>query len=310
MSMLISQENVMNASDGNDYFNASWIISNTEDSAYDEIVYSDYIPYAKIEFIVGQKPFPKTLLHHYQMLHEHKVNMEISIQFGVDAKPLVPGKVYYTGKLSRRILTTTRLGKNLIMTELEFFDATSSNTQFTHPMTLFEITGFPEQQLDDVSDINAILESICLIRKCIKVDSNGMRIMAHDPNGGISGAACVIALYSLLQSVDECINEKNEIKKFATDVDVFEVVNKLRHARANMVDDFETYKMIHQCLSYYGKNKTQFDGIKPISQRAFQEIGGGDVIVDTSIATEPVVNNLLTDDLPAGIYFTEDIYVN
>ena len=196
------------------------------------------------------------------------------------------------------------------MTEMELFDTTSSKTQFKHPMTLFELTGFPKQEIDDVNDVKAILESICLIRKHIKGDSTNMRIMVHDPDGGLSGAACVIALYNLLQCVDEGLNEKNEIKKSASDVEVFLEINKLRHARANMVDSFGTYKMIYQCLSYYGQNKAHFDGIKPISQRAFQETGGGDVIVNTSIATDPVVNNLLTDDLPAGIYFTEDIYVN
>ena len=252
-----------NPVDGNDYVNASWIKSNTEDSTYDEIVYSDYIPYAKIDFIVGQKPLPNTLLHHYQMLHENKVDIEIYIHYGTNRKPLIPGKVYHTGNLSRRVFTSTQIGENLIMTEMEFFDTTSSKTQFKHPMTLFELTGFPKQELDDVSDVNAILESICLIRKHIKGDSKNMTIMVHDPDGGISGAACVIALYNLLQNVDEGLNEKNEIKKSASDVEVFREINKLRHVRGNMVDNFGTYQMIHQCLSYYGKNKAHFDRIKP-----------------------------------------------
>ena len=254
--------------DGNDYVNASWIRSNTEDSTYDEIVYSDYIPYAKIDFIVGQKPLPNTLLHHYQMLHENKVDIEIYVHYGTNTKPLIPGKVYHTGNLSRRVFTSTQIGQRLIRTEMEFFDTTSSKTQFKHPMTLFELTGFPKQELDDVSDVNAILESICLIRKHIKGDSKNMTIMVHDPDGGISGAACVIALYNLLQNVDEGLNEKNEIKKSASDVEVFREINKLRHVRANMVDNFGTYQMIYQCLSYYGKNKAHFDRIKPKAQIA------------------------------------------
>ena len=299
-----------NPVDGNDYINATWIISNTEDSTYDEIVYSDYIPYAKIDFIVGQKPLRNTVLHHYQMLHENKVNIEIYIHFGMNTKPLAPGKVYHTGNLSRRVFTSTQIGKNLIMTEMEFFDTTSSKTQFKHPMTLFELTGFPKQEIDDVNDVKAILESICLIRKHIKGDSTNMRIMVHDPDGGISGAACVIALYNLMQCVDEGLNEKNEIKKSASDVEVFLEINKLRHARANMVDSFGTYKMIYQCLSYYGQNKAHLDRIKPISQGSFHEKGGGSAAVNTSSATEPVVDALSRDDFPDDIYFTEDIYVN
>ena len=299
-----------NASDGNDYFNASWIISNTEDSTHDEIIYSDYIPYAKIDFIVGQKPLRSTLLHHYQMLQENKVDVEVYIHFGSNTKPFVPGKVYHTGNLSRRVLTSNQIGKNLIMTEMEFFDTTSSKTQFKHPMTLFELTGFPKQEIDDVSDVKVILESICLIRKHIKGGSTNMRIMAHDPDGGISGAACVIALYNYLQGVDEGLNENNEIKKSASDVEVFRETNKLRHVRANMVDNFGTYKIIYQCLSYYGQNKTHFDRIKPTAQGSYREKGGSAVIANAGPSSQPDVNDLPREDFPDDIYFTEEIYVN
>ena len=294
-----------NATDGNDYFNGSWIISSTEDSTYDEIVYSDYIPYVKIDFIVGQKPLPNTLLHHYQVLHENKVDIEIYIHFGQNTKPLVPGKVYHTGNLSRRVFTSNQIGQNLIKTEMEFFDTTSSKTQFKHPMTLFELTGFPKQEMDGMSEVNDILESICLIRKHIKGDAKNMKIMVHDPDGGISGAVFVVALYNLLQSVDECLNEKNEIKKSASDVEVYREINKLRHVRANMVDDFGTYKMIYQCLSYYGQNKTHFDRIKPKSQSASNRNEKGPVVVNTSSSTEPVVDDLAMYDFPDDIYFTE-----
>ena len=99
-------------------------------------------------------------------------------------------------------------------------------------------------------EVNQLLESICLIRRHVKTDSKGMTIMVHDMDGGISGAACVIALYNLLQSVDECLNEKNEIKKSANDVEVFREVNKLRKMRANMIDTFGAYKMLYQCLGW------------------------------------------------------------
>ena len=299
-----------NVSDGNDYLNASWIISNTEDATYDEIVYSDYMPYEKIDFIVGQTPLPNTIRHHYQMLHENRVDMEICIHFGLDTKPLAPGKVYHTGNLSRRVLTSIQIAKNLIMTEMEFFDTTSSQTQYKHPITLFELTAFPRQKLDDASDINTILESICLIRKHIRRDSKNVRIMVHDSDGGICGAACVIALYDLLQCVDECLTEKNEIKQFASNVEVFREINKLRHVRAHMVDKFGTYKMIYQCLSYYGKNKTYFDRIGLKSKDTCDEKDTRPVAVNTPPTKEHMVDDLPRDDFPEGVYFTEDIYVN
>ena len=301
---------LQNTTDGNDYINATWIVSSYEDTTYDEVVYSDYVPYLKIDFIVGQTPLPNTKLHHYQMIHENEVNVEICVNFKVGRKPLVPGKVYHTGKLSRRIFTSTEIGQNLTMTEMEFFDTTSSKTQFKHPMTLFEIAGFPKEDLDDVTKVNEVLGSICLIRKYVKGHAKGFRIMVHDPDGGISGAACFIALYNFLQSVDECLNENNEIKRSASDVEVFREINKLRNVRANMVDKFGTYKLIYQCLSYYGQNKAHFDQLQPKTPSASQARGKAEPTADPSSATETVVNDSPRDVFSDEVYFTEDIYVN
>ena len=69
----------------------------------------------KIEFIVGQTPLPNTKLHHYQMLHENKVDIELIISFAGNTKALATGKVYHTGNLSRRVLTATQICQNLIM---------------------------------------------------------------------------------------------------------------------------------------------------------------------------------------------------
>ena len=196
------------------------------------------------------------------------------------------------------------------MTEMEFFDTTSSTTQFKHPMTLFELTGFPKEELGDVSDVNAILESICLIRKHIKGDSTNIKIMVHDPDGGVSGAACVIVLYGLLQCVDESINENNEVKKSATDVEVFQEVNKLRHVRANMIDKYENYKMLYQCLSWYGQNKALFDQLKPKNQAASRQRPNDDVVTNTTPAINTIVNNSRRDNFEDDIYFTGHTYVN
>ena len=301
-----------NTTDGNDYINASWIVSNNEDGTYDEVVYSDYIPYSKIEFIVGQTPLPNTKLHHYQMLHENKVDIELIISFAGNTKALATGKVYHTGNLSRRVLTATQIFQNLIMTEIEFFDTTSSNTQYKHPMTMFEIACWPTDELTDAKEANAILEAICMIRKYVKGDSNNIRIMVHDSDGGIAGAACIIALYHLLQAVDESLNEKNEIKRSASDVEVFREVNKLRYLRANMVDKFSGYKMLYQCLSWYGQNKAHFDQLKTKSQKTSKKKRRNDA--NTNPSKRTVVNNKRRNNFPDEVYFTEeneeDVYVN
>ena len=44
--------------DGNDYVNASYISPVVEDSNYDMIIYSEYVPSHQIKFMVGQDPTP------------------------------------------------------------------------------------------------------------------------------------------------------------------------------------------------------------------------------------------------------------
>ena len=38
-------------------------------------------------------------------------------------------------------------------------------------------------------------------------------------------------------------------------IDVSKMVNQLRKDRANMIDDFNTYKLLFRCLGYYGLNR-------------------------------------------------------
>ena len=301
-----------NSLDNNDYVNATWLISQSEDPTYDSVDYSEYIPYVNIKFIIGQHPKTNTIRHHYQMLHENLVSMEIRIGRAVNEKPLIPGKVHHTENLSRRVLKMTQISPNLIKIDLELFDTTTSSTQYKHPITLFEVMGHPEDDLNDLKETNDLLESICLIRKHIKGVSNSMTIMVSDADGGINGAANFIALYNLLQGVDEGLTKNNAVKKFAPDLDIFREVNHLRRVRANMVDTFKNYKLLHQAVSWYGQNKAHFDQIQLKNFCISQETGEKKVIMGTNTppASETSDNNLREEEYPDDVYFTEDIYVN
>ena len=49
-----------------------------------------------------------------------------------------------------------------------------------------------------------------MMRNQIKARKNILKLFAHDNEGGVSGAAVFIALYELLQKVDENVNEHNQ----------------------------------------------------------------------------------------------------
>ena len=80
-----------NLIDRSDYVNASLITSlrRSEEPSYDEVIYSSYVPTFQIQFIVGQEPQKNTLTRHFQMIHEQKVHVVISLHRGVGIKNLM-----------------------------------------------------------------------------------------------------------------------------------------------------------------------------------------------------------------------------
>ena len=55
--------------------------------------------------------------------------------------------------------------------------------------------------------------------------------------------------------IDEAFTHNDELKKSVVDVDPFAIVNRLRKDRDKMVEDYSNYKLIFQCLGYYGSNR-------------------------------------------------------
>ena len=58
-----------------DYINATWLSQVSEEGDYDQLIYTSYIPYFNIRFIVAQDPMSNTFPHHYQMMHENAVDI-------------------------------------------------------------------------------------------------------------------------------------------------------------------------------------------------------------------------------------------
>jgi hypothetical protein len=93
----------------------------------------------------------------------------------------------------------------------------------------------------------------------MNVEKDSLKLVAHDGDGGVSGASVFVALYDLLQRVDEslpCDNTSNG--KWSVDentqLDVFTAVNTLRRERASMVNNYANYKLLFMCLEHYGRN--------------------------------------------------------
>ena len=93
-------------------------------------------------------------------------------------------------------------------------------------------------------------------------------MLITDDDAGVSGAALFLALYEILENVDACLDENNLVKPSADDVDVFDVVNRLRKDRMNMVDTLSAYQFLHLCLVEYCQNKTVFDKMERKSLNA------------------------------------------
>ena len=87
-----------------------------------------------------------------------------------------------------------------------------------------------------------------------------------------------MALYKILELVDESVNDNNEVKKYAEGINLFSIVNNLRKERMTMVNTYNIYKLIFVAMDQYLKNTSHFTKIRteniiPTSQSAIDNDG-------------------------------------
>ena len=58
---------------GVDYINANWITRINKERVYEELIYNDYLPYAKINFILTQDPTVDSEAHYLRMIFEQEM---------------------------------------------------------------------------------------------------------------------------------------------------------------------------------------------------------------------------------------------
>ena len=244
--------------DGCNYINASWLSHSDSEDDYDSLIYTSYVPYSSVKFIVTQDPTSNTRPHYYQMLHENLIDIIVHIKNKKDAKIPKIDKDRHFGKMRRKINSRAKLNRSLSQTEMELFN-TTSDVQYTHKITLFDLINWPTRELTTSEETKDLLSAICLIRKHMGVEKDSLKLVAHDGDGGVSGASVFVALYDLLQRVDEslpCDNTSNGKCSVDenTQLNVVTAVNTLRRDRASMVNNYANYKLLFMCLEHYGRN--------------------------------------------------------
>ena len=202
-----------NPIDGNDYVNASKLSQSSDnDPTYDEVLYTEYVPFTKIGFFVGQDPTPQTLRHYHQMIHENLINVVVRVTSEPTTNPMKEGKVTHFHDLTRKVVKRSQLMENLVSTRYELFDISSSDAQYMNKVQFFEILKFPTEGVSSIEETNSLLSAFCLIRNLLKQKNNSLKLLVHDDEAGVSGSALFVALYDLLQNVDENVNENNQPK--------------------------------------------------------------------------------------------------
>ena len=241
-----------NPIDGYDYVNASFISQGiSEDSTYDEVIYSSTLTCSKIRIIVGQDPLPQTLKHHWSLVHENTLDFVMDF----DKSPLKVGKVYRFGEISVRVIDRKNMTPFLSKTEVSLFNISTPGAQYKHESKVYHFHGWPKEITIAEEQINIIVSAVVLLRREINVEMDNAKIMVHDKEGGIGPSAVIVALLQLFESIDENLTEKNNLKTSAGKLDIFDTVNKLRMERADMVSNFERYKLIYQCVEHYGHHR-------------------------------------------------------
>ena len=237
---------------GSDYINANWISTPSEQPSFEEISYVQRNPFNKVNFAVGQHPLQNTLQHHYSMILETQMNVVVSIEENENKSPYIIGRSYKFKDLILRVNQRKNINDRLRRSEITLLN----ECQKEHQLVYFELFGWSKVELRSIDDFEHLVLSMCMIRNEMKQAKSALRVMVHDSRGGVGGAAFFVAMYRLMQQIDEAFNESDQLKQsIATDISIFHTVNGLRKDRAKMIEDYSIYKLLHRCLAYYGSKR-------------------------------------------------------
>ena len=197
---------------------------------------------------------PNTEDMHFRMIHERKFDFVLSFTNEPKKESFAIDEVYNFKGLALKVLGRSMLNKNLCRSEVNLFNTNETGNRYEHNFIQYEFDAWPNGATTSLEAIELLVKSICIIRNEMELKKSSLKILATDFRGGVGPSAVFLAMYQLMQCVDESITHDNQLKQSAQDVDVFSIVNQLRKDRDKMIEDFSTYQLLFKCLEYYGSN--------------------------------------------------------
>ena len=205
-------------------------------------------------------------------------------------------KTYYYDHMEKTATNTTLIHEYLFRSEIELFN-TNAKINYRHKTIYFEFTDWSAEALPSLENVYNFISAVCLVRKENGPEKDSITVLIHDSKGGISGAAIFLALYNLLQRVDEevdsfdaeCVTPHDMLRAS----DIFQLVINLRKKRSTMIHTYSDYLFLFHCLNYYGQNKTVFDKLVPTN------VPG--TVAANNEARESTIQSTLTE----GMYFSK-----
>ena len=241
--------------DGCDYINACWISSSNEDTTYDEVIYTAHLPYSSIKFAICQEPLSNTMDHHFRMIHENRFDIIVGFTGEAPTVNFKAGNSYQYRDLTLKILNSTQMSDQLTRFEISLMNSSTTGPLVEHRSIFYQFTSLTKNELSSLGEVDELVTAICTIRNEMKSTSTCLKVLVYDPRGGVRESALFIALYEIFELVDESFDANNRLKKSATSMDVFAIVNRLRKDRAKMVEDLFTYNFLFDCINDYGKHR-------------------------------------------------------
>ena len=242
--------------EGCDYINANWITPPSDDTAtYDQLIYTSHLPFDRIRFGVGQEPLPHTKNMYFQMIHEQKFDFVLSLTNTPKEDSYEIDELRTFEELSLHVLSRSQINEHLYRSEISLSNTNSNRAEYKHNFIYFEFVARPNEDIVGYEVIQLLVSSICIIRNEMVLKKSSIKVLATDSRGGIGTSAAFLVLYEIMQNVDEAFTQDNQLKQSANYIDVFAIVNRLRKDRDRMIEDYNTYKLLFQCLEYYGTNR-------------------------------------------------------
>ena len=250
----------------NDYINASWIRNNhtrwdrkpETEERYNFPDLHSYLSPSKINVIVSQDQKNDILDHYYQMIYEQDIKVVVQISDSSIPPNTPPKSIASPNHISKK--TINSFGVTCYLTK-EYWEL-RKNVYKPKKVTFLRMTGWPSKEDLTEKTVSQILTTIAVVRKEVGKGQEYVTILAHDDQGGISGAAVFVTLYDLLQIVDTAILTKKvntDQSKDDQTLNIYDFVRELRKKRDNMIKDFDEYTFLFKALIYYAQNKSDFD---------------------------------------------------